>query len=47
MEADFAEADLALLVYTDHMPTADTVIPTAMAATTMTMMAAAIWFGSA
>jgi hypothetical protein len=44
---DFAEAggvepELALLVCMGHMPTADTVILTAMAATTAT--AAAIWF---
>jgi hypothetical protein len=45
MAADFAEVDLALLVFTVHMPTADTVILTAMAAT-MTM-AAAISFVSA
>jgi acid phosphatase family membrane protein YuiD len=47
--ADFAEADLAVLVFMGHMPTADTAILTAiltaMAATTTT--AAAIWFVSA
>jgi hypothetical protein len=47
---DFAEAggvepELALLVCMGHIPTADTVILTAMAATTTT--AAAIWFVSA
>jgi hypothetical protein len=43
--ADFAEADLAVLVFMGHMPTADTAILTAMAATTT--KAAAIWFVSA
>ena len=42
MVADFAEADLAVLV----LGSADTVILTAMAATTTTM-AGAIWFVSA
>ena len=37
--ADFAEADLAVLVFMGHMPTADTAILTAMAATTTTAAA--------
>jgi hypothetical protein len=36
---DFAEVDLAVLVCMGHMPTADTVILTAMAATTTTAAA--------